>query len=253
MGSRLARLIRPLNGALRRLGVPGQLVVVGDDWYNEDGLISAHNWNFVADVTYADAFEFSRTRSGLGSGPRWRTHVALWVAGNCVRVPGDFVELGVGRGWMSSAIIRSLPWDSMDKHFWLYDRFEDFDVDPVSGVQLASRNSKGTYSESLAETQRTFDRVPRVQLIAGSLPESLRLKPPGPVSFVHVDLNAAIPEAQSIEILWPHISLGGMILFDDFAYRGYEAQYSSTLELAQELGVSVLALPTGQGLIVKNS
>jgi hypothetical protein len=42
-----------------------------------------------------------------------------------------------------------------------------------------------------------------------------------------------------------------MIVFDDYAYHGYEPIHESTDRLAAELGFAVVSLPTGQGLAIK--
>jgi hypothetical protein len=42
-----------------------------------------------------------------------------------------------------------------------------------------------------------------------------------------------------------------MVVLDDYAWRGYEAQRATIDEFARSVGVEVLTLPTAQGLIVK--
>ena len=56
--------------------------------------------------------------------------------------------------------------------------------------------------------------------------------------------------ARCIVGLYPP-SAGGIVLLDDYAYFGYEAQGNAFDEVARMLGASILALPTGQGMILK--
>ncbi|SHU30309.1 Methyltransferase MtfD [Mycobacteroides abscessus subsp. abscessus] len=47
------------------------------------------------------------------------------------------------------------------------------------------------------------------------------------------------------------MSPGAFVLLDDYANRGRDEQRIAMDDVARELGVSVVALPTGQGLIIK--
>jgi len=62
----------------------------------------------------------------------WRVHVGLWAAACASRLDGDFVECGVNRGFLSSAIMVYLDWDSLGKQFYLLDTFRGLDERFVS-------------------------------------------------------------------------------------------------------------------------
>ncbi len=61
--------------------------------------------------------------AGQDYGWHWRVHVGLWAAASCASLEGDFVECGVNRGFLSSAIMEHLDWDKTGKHFYLLDTF----------------------------------------------------------------------------------------------------------------------------------
>jgi len=44
---------------------------------------------------------------------------------------------------------------------------------------------------------------------------------------------------------------GALVLFDDYSYFGCKQQTESIDAAMAKLGVSVLSLPTGQGLVIK--
>jgi hypothetical protein len=46
---------------------------------------------------------------------------------------------------------------------------------------------------------------------------------------------------------------GAVVLLDDYAFTGCEAQKQAIDELAEELSFTTLSLPTGQGLIIKGA
>src|SRR6185295_13709331 len=68
-----------------------------------------------------------KASAGVDSRFHWRVHVVLWVAQAAARLPGDFVECGVNKGFYSSAIMEYLNWNSLDKSFYLLDTFKGID------------------------------------------------------------------------------------------------------------------------------
>ena len=52
---------------------------------------------------------------------------------------------------------------------------------------------------------------------------------------------------------WERVVPHGAILLDDYAYPGYEEQKVAWDHFAEDKGLQILSLPTGQGLILKPS
>jgi hypothetical protein len=44
---------------------------------------------------------------------------------------------------------------------------------------------------------------------------------------------------------------GAFVLIDDYAFYGYVSEKIAMDRFAQEMGIKILSLPTGQGLLVK--
>lgn len=222
--------------------------------FSEDGLTTYKNVSVFSDPRFERAYESAVLAAGWDYGIRWRTHVMLWASEQALKVPGDFVELGTGRGWMFSAICDFVDIDDTEKKVFLFDRYSSEEIDPVSGLTMGRMSSKYSkyYAESLDETAKNFSQYSSVTLMPGSLPQSLSALPTTQLlSLVHLDLNAEKPEIESLAILWPQISSGGLVVLDDYAWPAHANQYAAHNKLAHELGVSILTLPTGQGLIIK--
>jgi len=92
---------------------------------------------------------------------------------------------------------------------------------------------------------------PRIQIIPRVLPESITLNLVSKISFLHIDLNAANPETACLKKLWDFIEHRGIIILDDYCHAGRRSQFVAMNQLAQEIGLDILSLPTGQGLIMK--
>jgi CTP synthase (UTP-ammonia lyase) len=60
-----------------------------------------------------------------------------------------------------------------------------------------------------------------------------------------------IPEIAAAEFFWPRMSLGGIIILDDYGWQGFDEQRLAFDKFAKEKNVPILSLPTGQALIIK--
>ena len=85
----------------------------------------------------------------------------------------------------------------------------------------------------------------------GSIPDTLARVETREVAYLHVDLNCTRPEVAAMEFFWDRLVPGALVLFDDYAYEGYQLSKNGTDDFAAGKRVKVLSLPTGQGLLVK--
>lgn len=189
----------------------------------------------------------------------WRVHIGLWAAQTAARLPGDFVECGVNRGFLSSSIMAWLDWDRLGKHFYLLDTFRGIDsryltdTDREEGVmnKNAALIATGWYATESEGVRRNFSEWRNVTIVEGAIPETLEQVKADRVAFLHIDLNCAAPEIAALEYFWDRLVTGAPVLLDDYAYAGYRHQKVAMDELAAARGVAVASLPTGQGLLIK--
>jgi len=248
------------KAAYRFIAKFGQNIARKKGHYAEDGLISIHNNEFTLDESFVSAYQRGLD-SGHGVDPnhRWRIHTALWAAQVASRLEGDFVECGVNTGFVSSAIMHHLDWNTLNKNFYLLDTFNG----PVEKWFSEAEQSKGKVEESIKAkslgrfrtdiqaTIENFSEWNSVSIVQGAVPDTLPQVKTEKVAYLHLDMNQAYPEVKAAEHFWPLIVPGGVILLDDYAFIGYEAQKSAMDGFARKAGVEILSLPTGQGLIIK--
>ena len=228
--------------------------------YAEDGLFSLHDAGFRRDPKFIEAYQRG-VRASDGVDPRfaWRVHVALWAASTAMRVPGAFVECGVNAGFVSSAIMHYLDWTRVPRKYFLVDTFagpvrEQFSAEEERGGRIAvieEMKAAGAYVTDLVRVKSNFAEWPNAVVVEGVIPEVLSSLDTGPVAFLHIDLNCAYPERAALDHFWDRLSPGGIILLDDYAYLGMECQKRSADEWAHQRRAPVLALPTGQGLMIR--
>ena len=228
--------------------------------YEFDGLHTVHNARFREDPRFQSAYRRALQAShGVDPHTEWRIHIGLWAASLASRLPGDFVECGVNAGFLSSAILSYLDWESLDKKFFLVDTFEgpvlgQFSPEEIEAGRLVAIQqslSAGAYVTDIKRVEENYSEWRRIEIVRGCVPQVLPAVGTRRVAFLHLDMNCAHPEAAALRYFWPYLSAGGVVLFDDYAYFGCEEQTKAIDEAAAALGAEILVLPTGQGLIVR--
>lgn len=230
-----------------------------DPIYDQDGLRSIHNHEFMEDPVFKAAYARGVRAVGTDYHWHWRVHTGLWAASMAADLPGDFAEFGVNRGFMSSAIMQMLDWNKTNRTFYLLDTFSGIDEryidDNDRSIGVIERNKRdiesGFYTFDLGSVQDNYREWPNARIIAGAVPDTLDQIDSNGFAFAHIDMNCAPPEVAAAEFVWPRLAPGGVILLDDYAYDGYRSQKLAMDAFARSKSVQVLSLPTGQGLIIK--
>jgi hypothetical protein len=267
MKEKVYQLLRRLSNTVGYNLIITQKIDAPDTQYNtslQDGLLSLHSTEFLLDEKFIKACKRGmKTLNGIeyNFNSQWRVHVALWSAHTCSTLEGDYVECGVSNGFTSSAIMDYLNWNDLNKNFYLFDTFEGLDARYVTSEELKkigdveSHNKKmregGIYNKNYQFVQENFHEWQRVYLVKGAIPETLNTVAINKVAYLHIDMNCVIPEIAAIEHFYPKLSIGSIILLDDYAYSGCSEQKIAMDKWANKMGIKILSLPTGQGMLVK--
>lgn len=219
--------------------------------YSQDCLTTFHNHDFIREPSFVAAYERGIRASGVDHLMHWRVHVALWVAAQVRHLPGDFVECGVSTGFLSSAIMHYLKWNSLQKHFYLFDTFCGLDARYTSAEEQKKGRMEWYNDLSLEKIKQNFAEFKSVHLVQGAVPDTLSTVAIDQVCYLSLDMNCTVPEIAAADHFWGRMVPGGMILMDDYAYAGYEEQHRAFNEFARRKSIEILTLPTGQGLILK--
>lgn len=229
--------------------------------YARDGLISVHSHAFMQDPAFIDAYARGvKAIGGIDSYQwHWRIHIGLWAAKVASRLDGDFVECGVNKGFLSSAIMEYLDWNSLDRDYYLLDTFAGLDERFVSDrerkVGTLRKNAEnlqsGFYITGADSVRANFAQWPRARIVEGAIPETLGQVTARQVAYLHLDMNCAPPEVAALTYFWERLVAGAPVLLDDYAYLGYTPQKLAIDDFARARGVTVCSLPTGQGLLIK--
>jgi len=174
---------------------------------------------------------------------RFLAHTELFKL--TLEVPGDIAELGVFRGmglftWAN--LLESYSIGNRTKTVYGFDNWQGFtEVAPQdqtasddSGQKFVGGFSPATHKQELQSAIDVFDSdrfvpwKPRVVIVDGdiveSVPQFVMDNPGVRFSLVHFDCDMYAPTRAALEALWPKISRGGLILFDEYAIQNWPGE-----------------------------
>lgn len=224
--------------------------------FDADNLVTVNDHSFLDEARFraAAAAAEGRWRGAGHRDVRWRLHTVLWAATVADRrdPAAAFVELGVGRGYMAAGICAWLDWPAAgappSRRFVLVDSFQA--LPQQDGRTIAGAERPFFYTDDVDEVRAAFAGRAGVEVHRGTLPAALDDLDLADVGFLHVDLNDAGAERDSLEAVRPALASGCLVVLDDSGNPGCGPQLAVHRAWARALGTELLQLPTGQALCV---
>lgn len=221
--------------------------------YNQDGLATTHNADFMHDSHFLAAYAAGEATGSWTFGDlHWRAYVVCWAAQRAASLPGDFVECGVNRGGYALAVIKYTNFETLGKCFYLLDTYEGLVERMITPEEKVAGVRAGEYEPCYDAVVRTFAPYSAVtRIIKGIVPDTLSHVDAQQISFLSIDMNTRDPEIAAAEYFWDKMVSGAVMVLDDYGWRKHIEQKKAFDVFARKRGVEVLTLPTGQGLIFK--
>jgi hypothetical protein len=151
-------------------------------------------------------------------------------------IPGDVVECGVWRGGSMQAVARTLmAHGDTARDLHLFDTYEGM---PPPSERDTRRQDERTAAELMATESRqdslvwavaTLDDVQdgmaqvgypaeRVHFVKGKVEDTIPEHAPEQISILRLDTDWYESTVHELEHLYPRLSSGGVVLFDDYGY-----------------------------------
>jgi hypothetical protein len=122
---------------------------------------------------------------------------------------GDIAECGVYKGGSARLLATIFP----NKKIFLFDSFEGIHENDV----LPSGHRKGDFSDtSLLQVKDYLDDKPNCLFFPGWLPESASFLTDEKFSLVHIDLDLYESTKAAINLFWPKLVEGGVMVFNNY-------------------------------------
>ena len=181
-----------------------------------------------------------------------------------LEVPGDIAELGVFRGlglftWAN--LLEVFCIGDRTKVVWGFDNWKGFtELTPEDGMEVDSVQKKANgfspekyYNEllnaiSIFDSDRFIPWKSRIKLVKGNIEETIYKfadeNPGVRFSLIHFDCDLYIPTKRALEVLWPLLSRGGIMLFDEYSIHDWPGETKAVDEFfADKPHVKIKTLP----------
>jgi len=170
---------------------------------------------------------------------------------------GDYAELGTYRGKTARVIHQNMNQGSC---LYCFDTFEGFSSDDVTSETKYSEVdvNAGLYGDTNMEIVRRYVLETRDEgsliLKKGHFPETFRDLENKRWRFVHLDCDLSEPMKAGLEIFWPKMVAGGIIVVHDYNGHYAEGVQKAVSDFCRNTGTVPVPMndSAGSAVIVKN-
>lgn len=199
---------------------------------------------YKADPAFLKLHEAVPGHSPIKQQSYWHLYL---MAKQSLAVDGAFVECGVFKGG-SAAFLAKIA-DGSNKRLHLFDTFAGMpETDPARDPV----HRKGDFSDvSVDDVRALVGHEDFVRFHEGLIPETFEAIKDSRIAFAHVDVDIYSSVLACCEFIYPRLSTGGVIVFDDYAHVTCLGARLAVDEYFSGARSVPLPLYTGQAVVVK--
>ena len=146
----------------------------------------------------------------------------LWtLSAEALKRDGDLLEVGVWRG--GSGALLAARAQAAGRRTWLADTFQGVVKAGPKDEYYKGGEHANTTMDFVREALATLDDASDVEILEGIFPDDTGDQVrSAQFCFVHVDVDVYQSALDVFEWAWPRMSVGGMVVFDDYGFYGCE-------------------------------
>ena len=174
-----------------------------------------------------------------------RQYTLFTLAKQAIHIDGDWVECGVYKG--GTAILLAKIMKGATLH--LFDTFSGM---PATNSDIDIMQ-EGTFSDcSFDEVKKVISEVcTNVKYYKGVIPNTFNDCDIDKIAIAHVDVDLFESAIDCCKFIYPRLSAGGFIVFDDYGFADCPGVKKAVDEFFEDKPEVPLVLQTGQAIIVK--
>jgi O-methyltransferase len=164
---------------------------------------------------------------------------------------GHILEVGTWRGGTAAILGVAAQGSRTERHLWIADTFAGV-VKTNSAIDTLYKG--GEHSDTSEVLVRDFLQsldITNYTILTGIFPDETGHRFPNErIGLCHIDVDAYDSAGDVFRWVWPRISLGGVVVFDDFGFWGCEGVSQLVNELRIDNGILIRNL-NGHAIICK--
>jgi O-methyltransferase len=179
---------------------------------------------------------------------RERCYVLERLLRHTLTIDGDVVECGVYKGGTAALLSCILDETNTKKQLYLFDTFEGMpETDKKYDI-----HKKGDFSDtSLESVQQFLSNTTRCVYKKGFMPDTFSGLEAMAISFCHIDVDIYSSIIDSLNFIWPRLSRGGIIVFDNYGFPSCPGALYAVDSFFKNRPEIPLCLQTGQAIVIK--
>lgn len=166
---------------------------------------------------------------------------------------GDYVELGTHKGFAARLI-----WNLMDrsKDFYCFDTFEGFTESDLKIENQIYKNAwtvgnfAPTSPEGVANYVNDGKPAKNLHMVKGWFPDSFAGYENKKWRFIHIDMDLYQPCKKAMEILWPQLVPGGIMVVHDYGCYGFPGAKKAVDEFSRTVGIVPIEMADRWGSVI---
>jgi O-methyltransferase len=165
-----------------------------------------------------------------------------------LQLEGDIWECGVYRGGTAAMMAAIMRDNGSSKRLVLFDTFEGM---PETDAKR-DWHKAGDFADTSVEAVRAYVGD-NCTIVKGFIPDTFNGLEDRKVAFSHIDVDIYRSVLDCVEFIWPRLSLGGFVVFDDYGFPTCPGARLAVDEFFTSTAAIPLCLPTGQAIVFKSA
>jgi O-methyltransferase len=177
-----------------------------------------------------------------------RCYVLYALLRQATRIEGDVWECGVYKGGTAAMMAAMLEDGCPSKRIYLFDTFDGM---PETDADK-DLHKKGDFSDtSLEAVTRYIGHDELCVVRKGLIPETFAGLESAQIAFAHIDVDIYKSIVDCLRFIWPRLTLGGFVVFDDYGFPTCPGARTAVDEFFLREACVPLCLSTGQAVVFK--
>lgn len=177
----------------------------------------------------------------------------LWsLAQHCRQIPGNFMEAGVYKGGTAILLRAAIERAGApgDKKLRLFDTFAGMPETDAA----RDYHKRGDFMDTdLVRVQGNVGTVDFIEYREGFIPDTFAGLEDEQFAFVHVDLDIYRSITDCCAFVYPRMTAGAVMVFDDYGFPGCPGARAAVDEFFADKPEHPLVLPTGQAVVIRHT
>jgi len=178
----------------------------------------------------------------------YRCYELWYLAKQLTNVQGSILEVGVWRGGTGAILAKAAK--ANGKKVFLADTFEgvvkagSMDTSYIGGEHADT-------SEAMVKDLMESLLLPNYSILTGIFPERTSHLVETPIAMLHCDVDVYSSAKDVVEWCLPHLTVGGIIVFDDYGFLGCEGITVFCQELQKRQDLVFIHNINGHAIFIK--